>query len=239
MTVRAVLLDLDDTLYDHAATSRRATAATLATEPALVAAGLDAVQEENARQLEELHHAVATGHGWVDDARIERWRRILVRFGGPPARATELAMVYRANYHRNESAVDGAVELVHALHARGLPLAIVSNNARDEQVGKLERLGLSACFAALVVSADHCIAKPDPRLFEVALREIGVAAAEAVHLGDAWENDVGGARAAGVRAVWFDRTGAPREVPPDVAVIRSLRPTEAVVRVLLDGRADA
>jgi putative hydrolase of the HAD superfamily len=233
--VHAVLLDLDDTLYDHAATSRRATAATLALEATLVAAGLDAVQAENLRQLEDLHRAVAVGRGWIDDARVERWRRILVRFGGPPERATELAMVYRANYHRNESAVDGAVELVRAVAARGVPVAIVSNNARDEQVGKLERLGLAPSVRALVVSADHGVAKPDPRLFRIALREVGVAPDAAVHLGDAWETDIVGARAAGVRAVWFDRTGGPREVTPDVAVIRSLRPTETVVRLLLDG----
>jgi hypothetical protein len=227
LTVRAVLLDLDDTLYDHAATSRRATAATLATEPALVAAGLDAVQEENVRQLEELHHAVATGHGWVDDARIERWRRILVRFGGPPARATELAMVYRANYHRNESAVDGAVELVHA---PGLARALLrSSRTTPATTGRQARApGSRASRFVVSVATRHREARP--RLFEVGLARSGSRLP-----GRTW------ATRRTTSAARRGRTGGlvpphrrAAEVP-DVAVIRSLRPTEAVVRVLLDG----
>ena len=235
MSVRVVLLDLDDTLYDHTATSRRATESTVAMEPALAAAGLDAVQAENLRQLADLHVAVAAGTGWADDARIERWRRILERFGGATARAEELAMHYRAVYHRHESPVDGALDLLRAFAEQRIAIAIVSNTARDEQVGKLERLGFAPFIQRLIVSADHGISKPDPRLFQIALRSVGETSEAAVHLGDSWTADVAGARAAGIRAIWFDRTGRGGGAPTDVPTISSLRPSADVVRLVLDG----
>ncbi len=82
MLVRAVLLDLDDTLFDHLGTARRATAAVLDEEPALAAAGLDAVLDENLRLVEAMHAGVAAGAISADDVRGERWRRVLARFGG-------------------------------------------------------------------------------------------------------------------------------------------------------------
>ena len=84
----------------------------------------------------------------------------------------------------------------------------------------------------LVVSEEVGISKPDPRIFVVALERAGVEAPEAVMVGDSWANDVEGARAAGIRPVWFNRDG---QTPPDpsVEVIESLEPTEAVLRTIL------
>jgi len=54
-----------------------------------------------------------------------------------------------------------------------------------------------------------------------------------VMVGDAWSTDVEGARAAGVRAVWLNRFGA---IAPDasIAMLRSLEPVDAALRVILD-----
>ena len=51
------------------------------------------------------------------------------------------------------------------------------------------------------------MAKPDPRIFAIALERLGCAAADAVMIGDSWPADIEGARAAGVRAIWFNRSG--------------------------------
>ena len=83
----------------------------------------------------------------------------------------------------------------------------------------------------LVVSEEAGVSKPHPRIFEIALERAGAAAAEAVMLGDSWTNDVEGARAAGIRAVWFNRDG--RDAPdPAVPVVRSLQPSAETWRVI-------
>ena len=74
--------------------------------------------------------------------------------------------------------------------------------------------------------------KPDPRIFHMALVKLGCPAGESVMIGDAWDTDIAGARAAGIRPIWFNRFGAPS---PDRSVteIGSLAPAADVLSVIL------
>jgi putative hydrolase of the HAD superfamily len=72
---------------------------------------------------------------------------------------------------------------------------------------------------AVVTSAEVGVAKPDPEVFHRALALAGVGPEAAVHVGDSPDNDVAGARAAGVRPVLVSRRSS---TPADVEVIRSL-----------------
>ena len=71
----------------------------------------------------------------------------------------------------------------------------------------------------MVTSAEVGVAKPGPAIFEHALELAGARAADAVHVGDSLENDVAGARAAGIRPVLVARDGS---APAGVEAIRSL-----------------
>src|SRR5262249_6088876 len=126
----------------------------------------------------------------------------------------------------------GASALVAAVKARAR-VAVVSNNLRDEQEDKLRHLGLTPYVDELVVSGDTGVAKPDPAIFRIALERLALAPSAAVMLGDSWDADVSGARAAGIRAIWFNRRGASA---PDPAVleVRSLEPVDRVTRLLFD-----
>jgi putative hydrolase of the HAD superfamily len=96
-------------------------------------------------------------------------------------------------------------------------VAVVSN--WDVSLGAvLDRLGVSV--DAVVASAAVGAAKPDPAIFAAALDRLGVAPADAVHVGDSLEHDVAGARASGLRAVLLRRDGG--RGPADVPVIASL-----------------
>jgi putative hydrolase of the HAD superfamily len=112
------------------------------------------------------------------------------------------------------------------LRGAGLGLALVSNWS-DRLPPLLQALGLASWFDVLAVSQTVGAEKPDPALFRHALESLGVAPEHAVHVGDRWENDVLGARAAGLAAWLLDRDGT-RPAGPDV--VRSL--TEAADRVL-------
>jgi len=92
--------------------------------------------------------------------------------------------------------VPGASETLRQLRDRGLKLGVVANwdcALPDE----LERLGLAALVDTVVTSARAGVAKPDPRIFEVALSELGATAERALHVGDE-PCDEEGARAAGL-----------------------------------------
>jgi len=92
------------------------------------------------------------------------------------------------------------------LRARGHALAVVSNwDVSLHEV--LERTGLRPRVDAVVVSAEIGVAKPDPEPFRQALAAVGADAADALHAGDQIDEDVAGARAAGVRPVLVARGG--------------------------------
>jgi len=83
----------------------------------------------------------------------------------------------------------------------------------------LRAAGLLEHVDAVVTSAEVGVAKPGPAIFEHALELAGARAADAVHVGDSLENDVAGARAAGIRPVLVARDGS---APAGVEAIRSL-----------------
>jgi putative hydrolase of the HAD superfamily len=106
------------------------------------------------------------------------------------------------------TAFDDAAPALQRLRARGARLAVVSNwDVSLHEV--LARTGLRELVDAVVSSAEVGAAKPDPAPFVAALDALGVPAARAWHVGDTVEEDVAGARAAGVVPVLIARGGAP------------------------------
>jgi putative hydrolase of the HAD superfamily len=91
---------------------------------------------------------------------------------------------------------------------RGVKLIVVSNwDVSLHDV--LARLGVSPLLHGVVTSAEYGARKPDPSIFGGALELAGVPAAKAVHVGDSLEDDVAGARAAGIEPVLLRRDGSP------------------------------
>lgn len=132
---------------------------------------------------------------------------ILSEAGVPITPATDAALAELHLYHREsnlwELVADGVVPALAELGARGLKLTVVSNaNGRLRLL--LDRLGLSAQVDCLLDSYDEGVEKPDPRLFEIALERSGARAETTIHVGDIYQVDVVGARAAGVRGVLLD-----------------------------------
>jgi putative hydrolase of the HAD superfamily len=118
-----------------------------------------------------------------------------------------------------------AAPALAGLRERGLALVAVSNwDCSLPQV--LERAGLHDLLDGVVSSAVVGRAKPAREVFEEGLRSARVDAPDALHVGDSLENDVEGARAAGIRAVLLARDGA---APPDVEAIRSLAELPALI----------
>jgi putative hydrolase of the HAD superfamily len=92
------------------------------------------------------------------------------------------------------------------LRSRGLRLVCISNwDISLPDV--LARCGLMDAVEGVVSSAGVGARKPDPAIFEAALEVAGVQAPEALHVGDTPDEDVAGARAAGIRVLLLDRDG--------------------------------
>ena len=237
MPAASVLLaDLDDTLFDHAHATRAALAHLRDLEPRWSDWEHHAFESRHNEVLELLHQEVLTGRLTVEAARVERFRRLLTAAAPDERdvaeRAIGIAQSYRSAYERGWRSVPGARELLMAARARGLRVAVVTNNLQAEQELKLTRCDLAPLVDVLITSERAGAAKPDVRIFETALGALCASAHEAVMFGDAWPTDVIGARTAGIRAVWFNRLLVDSP-DPEIPEVRSLLPTADVLETLI------
>lgn len=164
----------------------------------------EALQRAYARASDALSHIPP------DQFTPETWRRFLREMVANlevPGKEEEIAdRMHQILAHTRPQYVPypETPAVLEELKRRGLRLAVVSNWEPDlPEV--LERVGLRGYFDAVVASALVGAAKPDPRIFQVALDAVSVRPEEAVHVGDSYEADVRGARAAGVYPILLDR----------------------------------
>jgi putative hydrolase of the HAD superfamily len=206
---RAVLFDLDDTLYDlrthWAGRLRLALAHVLARHPDLN--GDELVRRGVAEKiyLAQLADYLRT-NGVTDEALIGM------------ADAT-----YRRVWFEEMQLAEGATEILDLLRGRA-KLGLVTNGPSWTQRTKIDILGLEQAMDVLIVSGEVGVAKPDPAIFRLALDRLGVAPEHALYIGDSVENDLGGAEAAGIACVWVNRHGdaLPSTAPRPLATVRSL-----------------
>ena len=215
--LRAVLFDLDNTLYDydaaHAAAWQALTDYALA-QFSLAPARFEALHREADRTLRA--HA---GDGPVVHNRLIRYQLLLEALGRPIRHAPEMAALYWSTFLDSVRLFPGTAEGLAALRRAGLRLGVATNMTADRQFDKLERLGLWPYVDALVTSEEVSAEKPDARVFLRCAEKLGCAAADCVCVGDGWKTDMLGAKNAGMRAVWFRPAGGGAE---DLPVIRSL-----------------
>jgi putative hydrolase of the HAD superfamily len=109
------------------------------------------------------------------------------------------------------SAYPDAAPALGSLRDRGLRLIAVSNwDCALPRV--LERCGIERMLDGVVTSAEAGARKPDPAIFTAALELAGCEAGEALHVGDTADEDVAGARAAGIRPLLIDRDGGEGDI---------------------------
>ncbi len=126
----------------------------------------------------------------------------------------------RANLFRKP--IIGVIEVVRELAARGVALVVVSNS-EGRLAELLTEIGLASLFQVIVDSGRLGIEKPDRRIFDHALAQLGRAPddpAPRVHIGDSYAADIAGALGAGWSAVWFGGQAA-AVADPRVAIARN------------------
>lgn len=97
--------------------------------------------------------------------------------------------------------VDGGVEVIKTLHARGYKLGIISNLIGEEEIPNwLRDDGLDQYFDAVVLSSVCHIRKPDPKMYQMGCEQLGLKPEECASVADNLNRDITGAKAAGIGA---------------------------------------
>jgi HAD superfamily hydrolase (TIGR01549 family) len=157
------------------------------------------------------------GRGWL------YFNLIFDHAGVPPSAEVDAALAELHAYHQTSNLWEYVPPTVGpalaALRQRGLKLTIVSN-ANGKLDVLFDRLALAGRVDCLLDSHVEGVEKPDPRFFEIALERSGARRETTIHVGDLYQVDVVGARAAGLRGVLLDEAGLYPDV--DCPRVRSL-----------------
>ena len=221
VTVRAVFFDVDFTLIFpgptfHGEGYRKFCARyDIDVDPAL----FDTATAASSLILDEVQEQIYT-----HDLFIHYTASIIEHMGGRGSRVVEAASeIYEqwASNHHFEMYEDAA-PVLKKLQERGLKIGIISNSHRSLDAF-CEHFSLRGLIHASVSSSEHGYMKPHRSIFDAALEKAGVAASDALMVGDSLKHDVEGALAAGMKAVLLRRSGAvPAGVPSNVRVIGTL-----------------
>ncbi|HYF57815.1 MAG TPA: HAD family hydrolase [Burkholderiaceae bacterium] len=208
-TLRAITLDLDDTLWPVGPTliaAERVLGEWLDAHAPRTAAASDAASRAAIRaRLVERHPDRAHDMSFL---RREGLRIAMAAAGDDPALADPAFEVFLEARQRVMPFDD--VEPVLERWAARYRLVAVTNGNAD-----VARTVLGRYFSGSVGAHEIGCAKPDPRMFVAACRIAGVAPAEALHVGDEPELDVLGAHRAGLRAAWLRRPSFAHRHPAD------------------------
>ncbi|WP_219816528.1 HAD family hydrolase [Arthrobacter sp. Y81] len=211
MEIRAVLFDLDNTLFDH---------------PTSAGAGVDAFL----RHLGTEHSDELT-RSWFEieqinfdrflakelsfhEQRRERLRQYLPLAGLTVPQADtqldELFAVYLQKYEEAWTAFPDAAPALQSLRAGGMPVGVVTNGNHDQQASKISRIGLKPLLDRIFSSELTSHAKPAPEAFTQPCRSMQISPAQTLYVGDNYRVDIEGARNAGLQAIHLDREGTRR-----------------------------
>jgi len=220
-----VLFDFDLTLFDTR------TSIDSAIRTTLVAAG-HADDDETVAQFnrinQDLWGAVEGGKLLPDALHPERFRKLVAELDSdadPEAMADDFA----AGLVRHGDLYRGVRRCLHVL-AASVPVALVTNGLASIQRGRLDRLGIAAVFAAVAISDELGVAKPDPEIFDTVLGQLGDPdRSRVLMVGDSLPSDIAGGREAGLATCWLAASDAADPAPAPTHRIADLTEVVGIV----------
>ncbi len=215
--LRMIFFDIDGTLIDHASASALASLSFYDHFFGSVAFPREGFPEVWEGIVDKHFNRYCRGEISICEQRRSRMREVFGDESLPDWECDSRYQVYIQEYESLTRAYDDAAPYINEFE--GTPLGIISNGARDQQIGKLDRAGLLKHFSVLVFSEDIGIGKPARRIFEEACRLAGANPSECVHVGDDLAADVTGSLNAGMQPIWLDRTGKGGLSEPTVRII--------------------
>ena len=218
--ITTISFDADGTLWDFEGVMRYALGCALVELRHLVPSVPDCLSIETLIAIRNQVAEEQKDRGLTHEAiRLEAFKRTLQFIKNPD---NDIAVHLNALYlkHRFEDILlfDDVLPTLEALQG-GYMMGLLSNGNTYP-----ERCGLGGYFQFVVFAQEHGIQKPDPRLFEIAIERAGCAKRQLLHVGDSFQNDIIGAKQAGIKSVWLNRQGGSNEAEqqPDFE-ISSLR----------------
>ena len=219
MGIRTVCFDLDGTLHDYQKMMRHSLGITLAELIRRIPECAGRLSIDKMIQIRNRTAAELKGRIFdLEEVRLISFQRILNYCGvNDHEFAEQLNELYLKHRYEDMVLFDDVPSTLEGLKQR-YTLGIMSNGNSYP-----ETLGVEKYFQFVILAQDVGIEKPDPEIFHLAAEKAGCLPDEFLYVGDSQEDDILGAKRAGVKIAWYNRTKAqlhPNIPRPDYEISR-------------------
>ncbi len=199
--ITTISFDADGTLWDFERVMRHALGCVLVELRRLVPSVPDLLSIETLIAIRDQVAEEQKGRGLTHEAiRLEAFKRTLQFIESPDDDlAAHLNALYLKHRFEDIQLFDDVLPILNTLQDHYMMGLLSNGNTYPE------RCGLGGYFRFVVFAQDYGIQKPDPRLFEIAIKCAGCTKRQLLHIGDSFQNDIIGAKQVGVRSVWLNR----------------------------------
>jgi putative hydrolase of the HAD superfamily len=190
--IKAIIFDLDNTILDRTSTFKNFTVSFVE----MYFDHLDSTEEILERII------LLDQDGYKD--KQELFSELLGELPWkvkPPV--NELLDYYSKEYVKNAVLMDQAREVIQHIRKRNYKTGLITNGKTLIQHGKVDQLGIRDDFDFVIVSEEAGFKKPDPRIFEMAIRKLDLKPDECIYIGDHPSNDIEGAANIGMQTIWM------------------------------------
>lgn len=208
--IKAVIFDVDDTLYSYTKAHPEAFGAVLSYAEEQLKISPETFRELHQKVQKDLKAAI--GDVAAVHNRMIRYQRILESQGLPlHPHALKLYELYWGTLMEVAEPSPGASEMMRELKERGIRIGIGTDMTAYMQFRKLESLGLMPYVDFFVCSEEAGVEKPHPAFFSLCAAKAGCERQECLFVGDTLKKDVLGPMEAGLKAVWYCPDGRETE----------------------------
>ncbi|HEM3667765.1 TPA: HAD family hydrolase [Streptococcus suis] len=211
--MKALIFDVDDTLYDQIQPFEHA----LERHIEVAREQIEPLYLSFRRYADEVFEATAIGKMSLKDSHIYRMKHALADFGYQVSDATALAIQIDYDYFQGQIELSPVFpEIFSWCQAQGIAMGIITNGPYRHQLRKIRTMGLVNWFELehVLISGQVGITKPNPAIFQLMEERLGMSGEDICYLGDSFENDVVGAKAANWKAIWFNHRKRVEPIAP-------------------------
>lgn len=190
--IQAVLFDLDGTLLDRDASVKKF----IDNQYERLSDNLGHIPKE--KYMTRFIELDCHGYVWKDKV----YQQLVEEFGIMGIDRENLLEDYISEFKNHCVPFPDLHSMLEELKTDGLVLGMITNGFGQFQMDNIKALGIERYFDAILVSETEGMKKPNPAIFETALKRLNVTASESVFVGDHPENDVIASRQVGMNGIW-------------------------------------
>ncbi|KAF4968557.1 hypothetical protein FSARC_4072 [Fusarium sarcochroum] len=206
LTTRSIFFDLDNTLFDHYHSLRCAISAVQNNYPGLTGIETQMLADQYNKALQKAYNSYLDKEVTYEETESQKVKLFFGALGLPEPTLEDIKnfrAIYKPVYRANRRATPGSVETLARLRENGYQTAIITNGQVEDQSAKAKAIEIHHLVDRIITSEEAGYRKPDIRIFQYAMEQLGASPNTICMIGDSADSDIRGALDAQLTAILY------------------------------------